>query len=178
VKVEADNNILPLILTDVQNNVLTIKQKENTSISKMSKINVYVTFVDLAELRTEGVGMVKSGNKLHFNDLTLDLKGVGATKLDLDVVRLNIHSEIVGALLLSGKAGEVTIKHKGIGAIEAFGLKAEKLSLESDGIGKAEIFASKELSIDTKGMGGVEYKGNPPTKSFHSEGLGKIESKD
>lgn len=176
IKVEADKNILPLILTDVQNNSLTVKIKENTSISKMKKISVYITFVDIAELNTEGVGILKSSNKLHFNDLKLGLKGVGATRLDLDASNLDIKSEIVGALILSGKATEVRINHKGIGAIQAFGLKAEKLSLQSDGIGKAEVFASQELNIDAKGMGSVEYKGDPSVKNIQNEGIGKVVS--
>lgn len=174
VKVESDKNILPLILTEVRNNVLTIKLKDNSSISKMKKINVYVTFVDLSELSTKGVGMLSCANKLHFNDLALDLKGVGAIHLDLEANRLNIDTEIVGVLFLSGKANVVNLHHRGIGEIEAFDLKAEKLSLKSEGVGKSEVYASQELRIKAKGLGIVEYKGNPAVKNIQNEGFGKV----
>lgn len=176
VKVESDKSILPLVLTEVKNNVLTIKLKANSSINKMKKINVYVTFVDLSELSTKGAGMLSCANKLHFNDLELDLKGAGAIHLELEANRLNIDTEIVGVLFLAGRANVVNLDHKGIGAIEAFDLKAEKLSLKSDGVGKAEVYASKELRIKAKGLGSVEYKGNPAVKNIQNEGFGKVVS--
>ncbi|MBA3971304.1 MAG: DUF2807 domain-containing protein, partial [Bacteroidetes bacterium] len=77
IKVEAGKNIIPLVETTVENNKLTVKIKDNTSISKMKKINVYITFVDVAEVSSEGVGTLTCNKKLRFNDLKLDLKGIG-----------------------------------------------------------------------------------------------------
>ncbi len=173
-KIEADENILPLILTSVENGVLTIKWKDNSTISKMKKINIYISFVDISKLSTDGVGMMDCFGKLKLKDLELDLKGAGKTRLNLESDKLSINSEMVGALILEGAAKDVHVKHNGIGVLEAFGLKAEKLNLDSDGVGKAEVFASKELIIDAKGLCGVKYRGNPAIKNITSEGLGEI----
>ncbi|MGZ4057297.1 MAG: head GIN domain-containing protein [Bacteroidia bacterium] len=175
VKVETDENIQPLILTTVKDNVLSVKMKDSTSINKMKKINIFISLVDISKLSSTGVGSLKCSQKLNLKNLEFMSKGVGATDLKLSVEKLTVHSEIVGALMLSGDAKEVVINHNGVGIIQAFDLKAEKLSLRSDGIGSAEVYASKELNINSSGLGGVKYKGNPEVKNIKNEGLCKIE---
>src|SRR3989344_3698793 len=140
IRVEADENILPFIITEVENNILTVKLKDDSKITKMKKINVYITLADINKLETKGVGLLNCMDTLNLKTLELQLKGVGATKLKLHCESLNIQSELVGALFLSGSGQELNIKHKGIGSFEAFDFKAEKVNLESDGIGKAEVF--------------------------------------
>ena len=178
VKVETDENIQELILTSVENEVLKISMKDSTSIDKMKKINIHVSFSDLSKINSNGVGSLKSANKLNLKDFELDCKGVGATELNLDAERLTINSEIVGALVLSGAVKEVIINNKGLGAISAFDLKAENLSLHSEGIGAAEVYASNDLNVNVSGLGSVKYKGNPKTKNIKKEGLSKVERVD
>ena len=175
VKVETDENVQPLILTSVSENVLTIKMKDSTSISKMKKITLFITIRDLTKLTSTGVGSLKCPETLKLKNFTFESKGVGATELKLSVEKFTVLSEIVGALILSGDAKEVAINHHGLGIIQAFDLKAEKLSLHSDGIGAAEVFASKELNINSSGLGGVKYKGNPSVKHIKNDGICKVE---
>lgn len=175
VKVETDENIQPLILTSVTDNVLSVKMKDSTRIDKMKKINIFITIVDLNKFTTTGVGSLKCSGKLNLKNFEFVSKGVGASELDLSADKLTIHSEIVGALILSGEAKDVVIKQDGVGVIKAFDLKAETLSLHSDGVGAAEVYASKELNINSSGLGGVKYKGNPQVKNIKNEGLCKVE---
>ena len=174
VKVETDENIQPLIITSVEDNVLKLKMRDSTSIGKMKKINIYINVVHLSKLNTEGVGKLACLNKLNIDDLELNCKGVGATSLNLSGEKLSVKSEIVGALMLSGNVKEVTINHSGVGVIEAYDLKTESMNLDADGIGTAEVYASKQLTISTKGLGGVKYKGHPEVKNIRNDGIGKI----
>ena len=176
IRVEADENILPFIITEVENNILTVKLKDDSKITKMKKTNVYITLADINKIETKGVGLLNCMGKLNLKTVEVQLKGVGATKLNLDCDTLNVKSELVGSLTLSGSAKEFNVKHKGIGSFEAFDFKAEKVNLESDGIGKAEVFASKVLIIYAKGLGGVVYKGNPAIKDIKNEGVGVVAS--
>ena len=178
VKIETDENIQPLILTSVENEILKIKMKDSTSIGKMKKINIYISFADISKLNTNGVGSLKCSNKLNLKEFELEAKGVGATDLTIDADKLTINSEIVGVLMLSGNVKEVSINNKGLGSISAFDLKAENLSLHSEGIGAAEVYASNELNVNVSGLGSVKYKGNPKTKNIKNEGLSKVESVD
>lgn len=176
IRIQTDENVLPFVITEVDNNILTVKLKDDSKITKMKKISVYITMSDIHKLETKGVGLLHCMGELNLKALELNLKGVGASKLNLNCDTLNVNSELVGSLHLSGKAKEVIINHKGIGSFEAFDFKAENVNLTSDGIGKAEVYASKELTIDAKGLGGVKYKGNPTTKNIKNEGVGVVAS--
>ena len=176
VRVETDENLLPFIVTEVENNVLTIKMKDNSEIEKMKKINIYITLVDINNLETKGVGLINCMGQLKLKNIDLSLNGVGATHLNLICDTLNVKSELVGSLHLIGEGESLKIKHSGIGSFEAFEFKAEGVNIESDGIGKVEVNASKELVVDAKGLGGVKYKGNPALKDIKNEGVGVVVS--
>jgi hypothetical protein len=115
---------------------------------------------------------------LTLDNLELDCKGVGTTELNLSADKMSIKSEIVGALILTGDVRDVKINHSGLGLISAYNLKTEKLSLDADGIGAAEVYATKELNINSKGVGGIKYKGNPEVKNIRNEGIGTVQQDD
>lgn len=176
IRIETDENVLSYIITEVENNVLTVKLKDDSKITKMKKINVYITLADINKLETKGVGLLHCMGKLNLKSVDLQLKGVGATKLNLDCDTLNVKSELVGSLTLSGSSKVFNVNHKGIGAFEAFDFISENVNIESDGIGKAEVYASKKLIVDAKGLGGVKYKGNPSSRNIKSNGFGVVAS--
>ncbi len=173
-KVETDENILPVIITVVENDTLKVKMKDSTSVHKMTKLDVFITLVSISSIKTVGVGSLKSTNTLHLKDLDLNFEGVGATEINLEADKLTVESKTVGALLLSGLVKETTINHNGVGIIHAFDLKSEKLILHTSGVGAAEVFASQELTIDASGIGGVEYKGGATIKEIKNDGIGKV----
>ncbi len=174
IKVETDENILPAIITVVKDDTLKVKMRDSTSIHKMSKLNVYITLVSISNINTVGVGSLKCANTMHLKDLDLNLEGVGLTSLNLEADKLNVKSEVVGALSLTGVVKETSINHNGVGVIQAFDLKSEKLTLHSNGIGAAQVFASQEIIIDASGLGGVEYKGGAAKKQINNSGIGKV----
>ncbi len=61
-----------------------------------------------------------------------------------------------------------------MGVLQAFELFTQKLKLSSNGVGAAEVYASESIDIEAKGVGSVQYKGNPATKNIISEGLGRL----
>lgn len=176
VKVETDDNLQDLIITEVKNNELMIRMKDSSSFGKITKMNVFVTLKDISGIKTEGVGSIKCLNTLHLKNIELKCDGVGNTSLDLDAERIDIKTAIVGVMELKGRAKHVCIDHDGIGGIQAFGLQAENMELKIDGVGGAEVFASNELKIEANGVGGVKYKGNPKVKNIEAKGIGKVSS--
>ena len=174
VKVETDENLQSLIVSSVTNNVLSVTMRDSASIGKMKKINIYISVVHLSSITTNGVGKLKCTSPIKVSALSLDCKGVGLTELNVEGDKLSVNSETVGELKLSGTMKETSIKHSGLGLINAFGLLNEKLNLDVDGIGAAEVYASKDLTITSNGVGGVRYKGNPAVKRIKNEGIGKV----
>jgi len=173
VKVETDENIQPMVITEVVNDTLKITLKDDVSISNSKKMNVWVTVVDLNRIEMQGVGSLKS-SLLKLKELELDNEGVGATSLNLEVGKLTVNTESVGALTLNGLADDVSIRQDGVGILQAFGLKTNKLSLVTSGVGACEVYAALEISIDASGIGSVKYKGGASKRNIKSEGVGKV----
>ena len=176
--VETDENLQEMIVVEVVDNVLKVHMKDSSTFSRMTKMNVYVTFNDISKLETESVGTLKCNSKLHLKNLELKVQGVGNTSLDLEAERLKVKAEIVGNLMLNGKVMEANIEHDGLGGIQAFGLETELMVLKTSGVGSSEVNATKELHVNASGVGLVKYKGNPAKKEISNTGIGKIISVD
>jgi hypothetical protein len=174
VTVEADENIVPLIHTEVENGTLKVGMKDNTTFQNMGKLEVTIFLKTITGIKTAGAGSLVSSDTLHVTDLKMDLNGAGATDLKIMADKLTVNSQSVGALQLSGKVKEVAIDQNGVGLIQAFDLKSEKLTLKASGVGAAEVFASQELSIDASGIGSVQYKGGATKTEIKNDGIGKV----
>jgi hypothetical protein len=174
VSVEADENVLPLIITEVVDNILQVKIKDDVSIKHAKKINVHITLVDLQVISMQGVGTLKSEGMLQLKEIELKNEGVGTTNLSLNADKLTVNTASVGALTLSGSVKDVSIKHDGVGILKAFELKTSRLSLITSGVGASEVYATEEISIDAAGIGSVKYKGGAAKKNIKSEGVGTV----
>jgi len=178
VKIDAAEDVMKNIITLVEDGVLKIKFEGSARLKKLNSIKININISDINEIKTACVGKLTCSDLLNLKRLFLINKSVGTTELKLNADILTVQSETLGLLELKGKVNDVNIKHAGFGAIQAFDLIAENLILNSEGIGAAEVYASNNLTINVKGLGGVKYKGHPKHKTIHKEGLGKVESAD
>lgn len=169
VQIEGDENILPVILTVIENDTLKVKVKENASIYKLNKLDLHITLVTISNLNTIGVRSLKCLNALHLHELFMDAEGVGSIALNLEADKLTVKCNIIEPFVLSGEVKETIIDHNGLGALQAFDLKSEKLSVYMQGTATAEVFASKEIRIDAAGTGYVYYKGGATKKRINND---------
>jgi len=153
-EIEADDNILPLITTDVSGGVLRIRSKGNFSVDE--PIKVKVTTPTLEGLSASGAG------RIEISGLQND--------------RFEIESNGAPTLKVSGETQTLQIKANGAGKIDAHKLRALKAIVESNGVAKVEVSASEELNANVSGPSQVVYSGDPKvTKSVH--GPGSVEKK-
>jgi len=178
VVIETDQNLQKLIETVNKNDKLIIKTKEEFKKRKSTKINVYVTVTDINYLEIGGVGKISCASRLTLDNLELEIFGVGNTNLELDCEMLNAEISSVGNTELVGEVETAFIENSGVGNLNAFDLRVQKLNLENSGIGKAKVYAEKEISVENSGIGGLQYKGNAVIKDFESSGIGKIKQID
>ena len=172
--VEADRNLLPVIITKVKDNTLFISTKEGAEIEKSTKLNVYVSFKDLKKLKLNSVGNLSSQNQLKLNNLEIENNSVGNIDLNLDCNKLNIESNSVGNTVLTGKVNDFKIELNSVGNLKAFDFVAQTLNIESNAVGNAEVNSQKEISISQNGMGNITYKGDAIVKKLDRSGLGNV----
>ncbi|MBS1594145.1 MAG: DUF2807 domain-containing protein [Bacteroidetes bacterium] len=174
VKITGDRNLQRAVVVSNEDDVLTIATRSNMHMPGPSHIVVYVNIRQLTDLSNSSVGAVESKGVLNMPALKLETDAVGKTKLQINTEHLTADLNSVGAIELSGTARTAEISNNSVGKLNAYELVTETLDLKNDAVGAAEIYASKELTIDHRGVGAVHYKGGAKLKSLNDDGVGKV----
>ncbi|MCD4682925.1 MAG: DUF2807 domain-containing protein [Bacteroidales bacterium] len=170
--VEADENLLDVISTEVRGSTLVIKTTED--IRDSEALNIYLTFKELDELEISGACHLTGENKMKFDDLELDCSG--ASDLDLKLGAQNLTLDLSGAsqIELYGSAETVDLDLSGASHLDAYDFEAEVYKADISGAAHAKIFVSKELSADVSGAASLKYKGDPMIKHHDVSGAASM----
>lgn len=173
-KIEADDNLIPYILTDVQDGTLEIHTKDHVNLSTERTLKVTVTVSKLEELELYGNGNGICNSKITGGDhLKLGVYGNG--DITMNVNTPNVESTIAGNgnITIDGETKDSKIEIDGNGDYKAEGLQAENAEIHINGSGSASVAASVKLDIHIAGSGDVNYKGSPSIEQ-HVAGSGEI----
>ena len=151
--IEADDNVLPKLTSEVADSILTLDTKPGTTVRPRSPIRYRVTVKDLTSLGLSGSGIV-TAQGMKIRTLRTDISGSG---------RVN----------LSGSADQQDIELSGSGLYEAAELPSQTVSAEVSGSGQVFVTVSGDLKVDISGSGNVTYSGEPRVDSSVS-GSGKV----
>lgn len=176
-RIETDEQTQEDISVISRGEKLILDLEKDEKIFNNQEINVYLTVKDLSLFEFDGVGVVKTEMPLKLNYLRLVGNGVGNTNLELVVKELDAEFNMVGNITLRGKAETVLLQNDGVGNLDASELITDFMTLESEGIGKVEVYCEKELSITVNGIGKVTYSGDAEIKKLERNGIGKVEKK-
>lgn len=154
VVVEADDNILPLVETNVVNGRLVIRIKPNNSILTGFTVRVSITMPAMQAALLTG-----SGN-LTVRDLTGEK------------VELTLSGS--GNIVVDGKVTELTAELTGSGNIQCEDLDAEVVTAKLSGSGNINVNATRELDARLLGSGNIRYGGSPATVKETDSGSGEI----
>lgn len=175
VRVEAESDLLPNIVTKVQDGKLDIRLKRRTFmplLRSMGSINYYVTVKELNALEVSGAGRV-TGSRLCADRLDLCISGAGKIKLDITVTELDTRISGAGNLRLAGEAARQSLTISGAGNYSASELSSKEGRISISGSGKSTVQASDRLDVRISGAGKVEYMGDPEI-SKRISGVGKV----
>lgn len=176
VVIEADDNLMDLIRTEVRGSTLVIDNKKPIAHSKSLK--VYITFTELKSIDVSGAVNIESQGKLTLSEMAISGSGACDGKLEMDVQKLKIDCSGGSKLKLEGSAKDVDVDASGAVDLFAFDFPAETYKLDISGAGKAEINVSKELNVDISGAASVRYKGNPVKNIQDISGAGSVKKVD
>ncbi len=151
--VEAEEDVLPKIRTEVVNNRLIIGPEPNTSIQTSQPINYTLTVKDLNALKVSESGDIQA-------------EGISTDKLGVIISG-------AGDVEISGRADGQEIDISGTGDYQAKDLESKEAKVDVGGTGSAIVNASDELDAKVSGAGSVEYVGDP-TVNQDVSGTGEV----
>jgi hypothetical protein len=174
--VEADQNLMKIIKTEVVGNTLRISQREPIRDAKSLKI--FITVPEMKRIEVSGAVDIETQTKFTQNEMSLEISGATDAKLDLAVQKLEVSSSGGCDLKLSGVATVFAIDASGAVEVKAYDLLSESVSIDISGAGNAEVNASKEIKASVSGAGDVRYKGNPAKVWSDVSGAGSMRKAD
>ena len=164
-RIETDDNLMSLIDVRTEGSTLFIALKKDSSIRKSTKLNVFVTLVNITHLTLNGVGDLETNGILELNDLYIETTGVGDIKLAIDCTSLSVDNSSVGDISLFGKTRSLKVNNSGVGDIYAYELTTDYAFIKNSGVGDVEVNVMESIEIESSGVGDVEYTGNPTVNS-------------
>jgi len=174
--VEADENLLDVISTEVRGNSLIIKTTE--TIRNSEAMNIYLTFVKMDEMEISGACHLVAENKMTFDDLGMDCSGASDIELKLAAEYLELELSGASQIDLYGSAGSVSMDISGASDLDAYDLEARKYSIDISGAASAKIFVTEELSADVSGASSLKYKGGATLVDWDVSGAGNLKKID
>lgn len=178
VRIEAEENLMPYIETQVDGDVLKIRTKDGYWLKNTTDLKVFVSAPAFSKVKTFGSGNIFSDGKLNNTSaIELEVAGSGDVKVELNAPEVRADLQGSGNIDLKGETRNFTGSILGSGDIRAGDLKSENANVDIAGSGNAEVHASIKLHVDIKGSGDVRYHGNASTSS-NIMGSGSVKKVD
>lgn len=172
--VESDENIIPEIVTEVENGRLIVHFKDGFTSFSYSSAKVYVTAPSVNALGVHGSGNIESKGTLSNNDkMEIVVSGSGDIHADIHSPSVTSETNGSGNITLTGETKDFSSSISGSGDVHAFDLKSEVVKTLTHGSGNMEVNASVKLDVGIFGSGDVDYKGSPQISS-ETHGSGSI----
>jgi len=163
VKVEAEDNILPGLQTQVRNNRLEIFYKaasgEYVNPTRVVKITILVKDLKKVDFGSAGDLTI---NGLETDDLEISLSGAGNLKVNnLSAKKFNVDLSGAGSMSASGEADDFRLDISGFGSFNGKELHSKTARVDLSGAGSATVWVDDDLDAQLSGIGSVNYYGSP-----------------
>lgn len=163
VRIEAQQNIIDVIETVLNDGILTLRVKNNTVIRPDSRVKVYISSPDIRGIIVSGSGNVQFTDAIVTSDLYLKVSGSGNInifKLTANSVDANISGS--GEININdGSVVEEMVDISGSGSMDLSNLVATSSDVKIAGSGDARVFVTNKLKVRISGSGSVYYRGTP-----------------
>lgn len=174
IEVEADENILPYIETEIDGDELKIHPKKGYNINPTKPVTVWITLATLKEINASGQVDITTENSFKGASLETNFSGRVDAKMDVQYEKLEVALSGSGKLKLNGRADNTEVSISGSGEVDAPGMQSQNMELHISGSGNASVNVSKSLDVAISGSGNVKYKGNPGKVNQAVSGRGKV----
>lgn len=127
--IETDENLLPLVKTEVHNNKLRVYTKG--ILFPTNRIRIAVSIPNITEFTSNG-SVDGDINKINNSALDIDIRGSGK-------------------LHMNGKSGTVKISASGSSKIDAASLISENSDIQINGSGNIRVYATNSIDLQING---------------------------
>ncbi len=170
--VEADENLLQYIETDIEGGKLHITTSENIGRSKAKKI--YVTFKELTNIEASSGADVTGNSVIKSENLTLKSSSGADLKVEVFAKELTAKSSSGADLEVSGKASSLKADASSGSEIDAKQLLVINCNAEASSGAEVTVSVKEKLETHVSSGGNVNYYGNPVSVNSNKSNSGSV----
>ena len=151
-------NIVPLVITQVSNNTLSIDLQDG-NYDEIGDLTVFVEMPELYSINKDGIGNTEV---TQFVYLSNDLK------------TMDIELDGIGNIEITGDSYSLlNMSSSGIGEFKGDSFWVSELNIDQSGVGNTYVACANQLSGSLSGIGNLYYKGTP-TINIDDSGIGDV----
>jgi hypothetical protein len=164
VTLEADENLLPQLRTEIKSGVLYIENSEpdwKKRVNPSSTVRVKIVSQDLRAVEFSSAGTMRIEN-IKGENLDIAINGAGEVILkNLEVDKLSCRLSGAGSIAADGTTNEISLRISGMGNFNGGELHAQIAFVNISGAGQAILWLDQQLTAEISGAGSVDYYGSP-----------------
>lgn len=170
-KIEAEDNVMPIIITEVKNGRLEIRYKQFLSFgfSATKPVNVYVSVKKLDEINASSGARVKA-EEIKTDNFKVNLSSGALGEIIVLVTQIDADASSGSIIKISGKTDKQNINLSSSGNYDAENLTSKTAYVNVSSGSSAKINASDKLDVNISSGGIVQYIGTPKVSSNISSG--------
>ena len=157
--IEADDNIMPYVITKVSDKNLSIKIKGINSV-RNATINVYLVVPSISKVTTSAAAEVRSDEIIKSTDkLSFNASSGSLIKINVDAPSVFADASSGADIILTGRSMNLTVESSSGSKVDLFALQAENASASASSGASISIYASVEVKANASSGGNIRYKG-------------------
>lgn len=175
-EIRADQNLLPLIHTGVDNEILTIDITDH-KIDRNALLEVYLSTGAVRSLDISGEASVETVNGLKGEELQINGSSGSTGNISLQYKNLICDFSSGASVKLSGNVESAAFVSSAGARIEGSNLTARKCSVDSNAGSYADVKVVDELTADVSSGSMFQYSGDPSVRNINASSGGTIQKR-
>jgi hypothetical protein len=175
IEVEADDNIISLIATDINNGVLTVHAKESIGRAKSKKVYVQLPTIERI-VSTSGADVIAS-DILVVEDLEVKSNSGADVEIQVRAASVSCSTSSGADIKISGTADSLEADASSGSDIKARDLKVKTCNASASSGADITIHVSEKLIANSSSGGDINYYGNPESVSKNKSSAGGVHKK-
>jgi len=172
ISVEADENVIDLLITEVKNNELNIYFEK--SVYQAKARNVYLTTENISKIKASSGASVKSENTIQAETLELDSSSGSTMKIRANANEITSESSSGSSITIVGKSNSFTANSSSGSSINAKDLKTVNALTKASSGANIDVNVTGKLTAKASSGADIDYEGSPETVDKETNSGGSV----
>lgn len=138
-KIQAEENLIPLIRTEIKGDKLVISSRKNLNPRK--ELKIYIEVPDLKVADVSGASRVNAEN--------------------VSTGKFAVYASGASHVTITGKTDKLLVEASGASHINTYEFTADEVKADVSGASSVKVFAKNSIVSEASGASHISYKGDP-----------------